>query len=546
MPHESTVLRDISLSVSRPIIFGVLKQMMEKTGLSSDTRIYYEGLSGPISSSGTSIDQRSLDRKDANFNSNNRVYIEVDETSSLAAIQEFQQNEKDHLPVFLDEALGVSLRPTYITKDVEISVRYQSDSETEVQQWAARMLLDTARGVQINYHSFSYTYPLPYPFVSLLEAIWTLRENVEGYGEDFATYVSRHSSERLTMLSNLSGERRHLAIRETQGGIQGYFDFVGLSEKPVRDKETGTWTVSFTYKFSYERPEEMFAEYPISIHNQRLPSKYTDGKRDEVDYLFRPRYYSRSYGALQMFNGEVLGEAIRPANAVLNIPSDDDFQPSRVLAGTGTVFHALCFLDDGRKDLLSLHDLGNYVIDKDIMEFLIGEAPYLLKPYHSIVNLAVYTSAETDPYQRYEVMPDLMLRGKEVLSARKQYHVRMSLVVELNLLTKEALDRLRNYPKAFVKLVAAMNDILRLNPGFHTLYDRNHIEPWQLTDVIKIMTGETGGLKNSYLIQDALKNNTGDRFLTEISDEDIRNWLKTKQIAMLTVQNLWIVVKRKE
>lgn len=479
MPSASITLPDIEQSVTRPLIFSILEQVFEITHMSKDTEIYYAGKRGTMSTPGTNIDDSS---KDARFGANRYTFVEVDESYNIEAMQEIHIAAAEHAPVFSDVALGLSLRPIYTTSDVTINIRYRSNSETEVSRWMAEMLLRTAAGREMNLHSVSYTYPIPYPFLGLIEHVWELREGIDGYSEPFIEYVAKHSTDRLCLLSNRAGEQRHLAIRERQSRIQGRFDFVGVPDKPTRDDKTGTWELSFGYKFSYQRPDAVHVYYPVIVHNQLLDEKYLDFKQYEEDPETRLKRYSKSYEALSLFEGDQNALRTRPPYPYIRIPDFDDYSLDRKIPqGTATIFTALCALDEGKKELLSLFDIDEYDIHEDLVDYLIAETPWLTRPYASFYNLTLLKNDRSVLWEKVEVDQNLTFSSKEPLSYRDNHRVRFSLVIDMSLLDWEAFLRLSKYPKAFVLTLSSVSELLRSNPDFQDLKNAMSLKDWQLS-----------------------------------------------------------------
>lgn len=544
MPCHSVTLPDIEQSVARPAIFKILEQIFDITKLSKDTEIYYHGKTSVIQTPGTSIDDNS---RDAKFAASRYTFVEVNESYQLGAMQEIHVHSNEHAPVFRDAAIGISLRPVYTTSDVVINIRYRANSETEVRRWMSDMLMKTARGRDINLHDITYTYPLPYPLVELIEDIWTLREATAGYGDSFQEYIIDKGTDRLTMLANRAGQMRHLAVKETQTRIIGMFDFAGVPEAPVRDSSTGTWELSFAYKFSYQRPDAVVVDYPIAVHNQFLPEKYLDQYKKEIDPMLRKTYYSSSYEALSLFEGDKIAMDTRPPRPYIRIPEFDDFKIPSPFLGTGTVFTALCFLEEDGRVLLNLKELGDFVIDEDIMEFMQGEVSYMNKLYHSFFHVCVYENDKPISFEKIEILSDFTVRAVAPLDPRKIYRVRFAMVIDLKLLLWAAIQRLSNYPKAFVKMLAALNELLRLNPDFVKLMDRR-IEPWHLSYAYWVLTGGANSANASYLWNDkngsgGFTGKTGDRFIGSIDKKTLDEYFRMKRRNMLTVQNVGIIVR---
>lgn len=555
MPSQSVTLPDIEQSVARPAIFEILNQIFTITNLSKDTKIIYRGHATAIQTPGTSIDDNS---RDAKFAADRYTFVEVVEQYQPGALQETHVHSNEHAAVFLDKDLGLVLRPVYTTSDVTIQIRYRAPSEAEVKRWMAEMLMKTARGRDIDLHTVSYTYPLPYPLIELIEDVWTLREAVAGYGESFMDYITTHSSNRLTLLANRAGEMRHLAIKERQTRIEGLFDISGLPDAPTKDNASGAWEIAFGYKFSYQRPDGLFIKYPIAVHQQFLPTKYLDFLGTEEDPATRNHYYSQSYDALSAFEGDRGGRLGILSNPYIRIPNFDDHDLSNVPPGTATVLTAMCFVEPDGKTLLDLKDLGDYAIDSDVIAFMKSESVHLPHLYHSLIHVSVYADESQLLNDRFIVTPELVIMSVEPLDLRKTYRVRLSMVTNIHNAVRAAIDRLGKFPLAFTKVLSALNELLYVNPDFQALSRRNKIEAWELSYTYWILTGGAMNGYEDYPWNDILNNPSfdgrigerfyggiakgtsspipGRSFVGSISKASLDDYFRTKRRMAPTVQ----------
>lgn len=547
MPKHSLTLPDIEQSVSRPIIYTVLDQLFDIMGLSKDTRILYAGKNGTLGTPGTTIDAPS---RDAVFANGRYTFVEVDETYQTGALQETHIYDDEHVPIFLDPALGVGLYPIYTTSDVVIQIRYRANSETEARRWYSGMQTRASAGRDINVHRVMYKFPIPFTFVTMLEEIWKLREAVDGYGEDFRDYVVKNSSDRLTLLANRAGKYQLLGIKERQARVQGLFDFSGLPDVPVRDSSTGSWEIAFTYKFSYQRPDEVRMDYPIAIHNQLVPEKFVEESVIDDGSEGHEGYYSKSYEALSIFEGARISESLRPHPSFIRIPDFDEFKIPNPPNGTATIFTALCFLDDDKKLLLNMNELGDLFIDPDIMEFLVSEVSWMTRPYQSVLQINTYLNNNPVDSSKIEMNSATDVLSKEPLSLRACHRVRFSIVIDYKLLPWEALERLGKFPKAAVKIMGSINELLRWNPDFGKLENVEKLQPWHLTYLYWVMTGGHNAPKSSYIWNDAMaanfKGKAGDRFIGTISSDDLFNFYRNNNRQMRTVQYSCIIAQRQE
>lgn len=548
MPRHYVTLPDVEQSVSRPIVFGILSQIGKITRLSEEElKINFTGPTGAMQTPGTSIDDQEGNR-DPQFGNGRYVFIDAQETYQLGSAQETFIWGNEHMPVFHDPVLGVRLSPIYTTMDMVISFRFRSESKTEVKRWMAQQFLKTSQGRDVNLHDIRYTYPLPYPFLELIETIHEQREAVEGYGDTLRQYILQHISPRSTILCTQAGEMRHLAIKETQSRIQGMFDFTGVPDQPQRT-ENGAWELSFNYHFSYQRPDAMALEYPMAVHNQFLPEKYLPEPIDVYDPIERRNRYSKSYEALSMFELGKPQPWERKSLPYVRIPKTDDFMLGRVAPATGTWLTTLCFLDDTKQDLVSFNQLGDYYIDADIMEFFVGEAPWMTQLYQSILYVSYYKNETQQMDDSIQCRAsDMMIQTVAPVSMRDNHRVRFALILDIHMLSWAALQRLAKFPKAFVKLLAALNELLANNPDFTQLASNAQIQPWELGYAYYVLTGGMSPSVKDYPWTDIANyggpNSNANRFVGSIDPALVAKYYREKRHTLLTVQSSYIVIDR--
>lgn len=550
MPVVTIPLPDIEKTVTRPSIYQVIDQVRDILSMEKDAEVLYAGKRGVIRATGSAVSEAGRENE-AKFNTDDYVKIEVIETPDTDAVQEIQHHSYDNRPVFLDKLLGFSLRPIYHPTKIEITFSYQSTSETTVNEWMAAQITKASRGRDTHLHHVSYRYPLSMEFLIAMTDIHRLREAVDGYGEDLMTYFNKHRSNRLTFITNLAGEQAVPVVHEHQGEIVGSFDFTVAPEKPVFNKDKGTWTAEFTYRYTFWKPEQCMLEYPIAVHNQLMPEIYLKDLEEVVDYQTNHAHYSYGGHALANFSlDKARGD--RYPTPYLNIPSYDDFKPE-VKRHTATIFMARCFLDDTQSDLLDFNDLGDLEIDSDILAFLRSEAPYLTKQFFSVFLVEHYVNGMLQPYEDLEVTPELMVRSKKKLSYRDTHHVRFAAIPEITHPLYEALKRVSRSPKAFLKIVASFNELLAADPDFGSLDKYDRIEEWMFTSIYRIlfMTHQgnfhsTGTNLDSYINEMVFSPKNALGLLEKFPVEYIKDWMNTKRRKQLIQMNTALIAKARK
>lgn len=475
MPVVDVTLPDVSQSVMRPIVFDVIRQVQSITKIDSKAKIFYPGETNKMQQGGTSIDDRN---RDAVMSSNQIVFIEVEEDYDLEALSTTAVNYQEQLSVFNDARVSTKITPIYVDSGVTIHFRYRTRSKTEALRWRDDIRIRVSAMRDINLHKFTYHYLLPEQCIQLLSTIHHLRENVAGYGESFEEWVKSNATNRLTLIGDLTNKNARLGISETQMRIVGTYGFDGVPEKPERDDATGTWTISFSYKFTYNRPAACMMSYPVMVHNQLIPPEYVSFNTEVPnDPTKVDKSFSISMNAMNHFEQQsVLGKQMRPGYFI-RIPDHDEFTIPEPPPYTGTIFTALCESDlETKLDLLNLNELGDIILDPDILDFIAkSEYPYITKLYNSILQLSLYRGNFLAGNEGLSCDSSLNVRTNHVQDLRIVHHVRFSIVTNPTILTADALQRLRSYPKAFVKIVTCINESLVNNPDLAKYGERNYV-----------------------------------------------------------------------
>lgn len=549
MPNISLTMPETSQSVTRPVIYDMINQLQDITNISPKSRIMYPGDINFMQNPGTSIDSPNHSRNPT-FNTDRYTFIEVEEDYDRNALSTTAVTRREHIAVFKDLALNVRIAPVYATSQVTINFKYRCPSKTEALRWRDDMRIRISQMRDINLHNVTYHYLLPMEFLIILQAIYTNREQHHGYGQSLVEYITSYASDRLTYITDTVNANGRLTISETQCRIIGMFDYDGIPDKPERDDQTGTWTIGASYKFSYEKPIACHMKYPIMVHNKLLPEQYITFVNQEYKLEKLSKSFSLSLNALNAFETDTKIDAAMDPEAIVRIPDFDDFNIPAVPNATGTLFIALTEVDPDNSSLLNLGELGDYILDKDILDFIRNvEYPYVCSLYKSIIHINLYRNEQLAFLNSLTCDTNGNIRTVSVCDPRNQHRVRFSLVTDLTLLDKKALDRLLRYPKVLVKLIGSMNDILRNHPDFTDYGDKNKILPIEFNPIYRIFTGYDWVARTGSPEWDMSHRNNypcpypGNSKFRGIDSRIIENYRRTA-MSMKTVMNYGLIALR--
>ncbi len=494
MPRVLLSLPETENSITRPVILGVVKELYTMTGIPEATRIFYpgeiakaaqQGRTGPIGNVIGSDEDTVLLTQHA------KVFIEVDESIDEDSPQLSDAFRAEHRNIFFDEPLDIAIKPVYRQHEVRINFRYRTEDRTAAQRWRHEMMARLGARMEVRLHTLTYSYPIPLEFLYILKELHRLRENVAGYGQDFESYFKASTDERVTSVVNQTGGNELVVIPETQGRVQGWFDFPEMPDKGNRENETTNWNVGFTYTFKYTKPIAAIMTYPIVIHQQMLSRKYRPNPDSEIPNVPARRGETRSASsaAARAFESGKEYE-IRKALNGFSIPHFDEFLPKSVVKDTRRLMTVLCRITESdRKALFQLSDVKDLRFTETFQNFLKTEAPWVTIPYESIVNFSLYKDYSRMHESQLTVSNLLDIRASADLDLRRQYRVRMSLVFNLSRLTPSAVERLRKNGLVLIEIIGYLfPDLLPIS----LLSDGS--VPWK--EWIRLVR-ETAGLRNA-------------------------------------------------
>ncbi len=317
------------------------------------------------------------------------------------------------------------------------------------------------------------------------------------YGEQFEEYFLSYASPALTQISRMNGRSPAYTLQETATRILGMFDFTGTMERSEKDSEGSTFSIEFAYKFTYEKPANQVLKFPVAIHNQLVDRRLVE--HDTVDLSKKKKtFYSSSIKHMREWEVDNILDQLVLHDKYVRVPSYDDIIYDNCVSGTRTLFSAICSVDDNDpKHLLNLNDLGNYLFNEEILQFIKDEEwQYIYKPYQSFLHISHYRNSFLSHHESATVDKDLNFNTVTDLNKRVINRVRLSIAKNILDVDHRAIQRMLKYPEILKKLVLATETnrvhLERLRPRVditHLFSDLPNIgAPRSLYDTTRVQT----------------------------------------------------------
>jgi hypothetical protein len=459
MPFEVMPIQNLYWSVDRPVVTKVIRDLMNVTRISPQTKINFFGMDQAAPQAGSTLGELGVETRWAY---DEKVVVEVSEEFNVDNILASSINLKDVRPIFEDNQLGVSIQPVYALTQVKVNFKYRASDHHQAHIW--RNMLRGRVSAMLNtvmLHEVEYDYNIHESLLDVIANVWVLRERIDGYGDSFGDYLTSGLTSNVHLLSSQNGETRVWSAREKQGRIQGYFTFEGIADKPEKDGDHDNHMVSAEYSFQYQKPLFLHIQYPMVVHNQLMPEAFLPIERVKAPEE-QPLRYSLSGRMLANFESGQRQNQHKGFEGV-TVPEYDDFMPGAILNTTVKVITvAVTITEEDRKTLLNLQDLATHALNDQVLEWLgFEEYAFIIKNYQSIVQLNLYEDTYLQSDDKLVIDSSLNVSAVADLDLRKTYHLRLSLVTDQRYLPVSAVTRLRKYPEVALKLCRAIDASLR-------------------------------------------------------------------------------------
>lgn len=462
MPKILLEVPDTREAVTRPVVLDVARQLFTNTKIADDIQIFFPGDLERGQQVGAALTGES--EGPVAFSASSMMSISVTETYTPAGLLANAVYRPENLFVFRDDRISTNIRPVYANTTLQLTFKYRAKDKTEATRWRDNIKNRFTQGRETFLHSVTYHYLLPLEMLEILKEIHRLREQVAGYDQDYVTYFDECRTTRATLVTNQAGAQARWGIRETQERVQGWFDFEGVPEYGGKEDNIDTWTISFDYHFSFDKPQACVMHYPLMIHNQLLDQKWRPGPDEQPPFQVEQKQLSYSLSAehFRMFEADqqMYPQTVRPGYAV---PAWDEFFPREIVPTTMRVVTTMLTLNPADlHELANLRELaGDYELNPALDCCLETEWQFMTKPFQSVFCLSLYQGNDLVDGALLTMDADLNIRSTVPLDLRQNYHLRFSLHTDWYKINRAALRRLQHCPDCLINLIDVIDPTIK-------------------------------------------------------------------------------------
>lgn len=455
MPRLAVELPDVYDNVTRPVVLGVTRALIDRLSIPADSKVQFNGAIGQAIQQGSRLSDNPMSPP-ASFPFTTKVKVEMQEEYIEDRTLTEPIMQKGTRVVFADQELGVFLKPIYTPSQITISFRYRAEDRIDAERWRDELRRKSGEGRAELLHELNYHYVIPPEYQILLYRFHQMRENVAGYGEDLTQYFRDHFTSRATTITDQVGQNRELAISEVQYGVMGWFDFVAQPANPEVENQAGSWEAGFDYTFQFDKVTAMAMQFPISIHNQLVDAEFAKlDKPYTLSNLKRRAQWGKwvldEYTPIQPVNQQLIEGVV--------VPDYDDWLPQQSLSFERNVFTALVGVNlEDLREVLNLGQLGTHQLTPTVLHHMQRWHQRLNHPRAALFNVALYQGTGRMGAESLSIDSDLNVRTTFDLDPRKVYHLRITVVDDFSVLPPDVIDDLLDDPDLVEEVLDAIDD----------------------------------------------------------------------------------------
>ena len=441
MPNALIALPDVYESVTRRVAIHVMEQLAQTMRLPASTRVYLPGNTDSVPMNGGTF--KDCWDTGVTYPSESRFVVRFTETINEENALAVTVNKPQQLPFFHDEHRDVRIQPVYRYVTLTVNIDYVAPNITVAQRWLDDMRSQYSMGRAELHQHLEYHYAVPDGVLYLLHHLHeTIEASPTPLNQSFNDYFDAHRYLPVKTATTLTGTQPVITVPENQHEVLGWFDFTATPPTPEKDgNDVGTYTVGIAYELHYNRPVQMYCEYPLLLHNNPVGLKFRPQQGHTTFYNYNRRVSTRK-GVFDAVRA--LLEAKRLP--YIHYPPYDDWVPPQNARERITFYTGLLVIDtDDPHALLDLSRLGDFAFSPFFLEFFYTVGEKAFNQADGIFEFRLYennTLITTDAFY----LDGVRLRTTMTLDPTRYYHIQLSFKRDWTQLSREALAGLRRYP----------------------------------------------------------------------------------------------------
>lgn len=451
MPSAVIVLPDVYETIIRSVSVSALSQIVQFMGLPGTTQAYFPGRAETVPMNDGRFGNCCESANNVHFDPEERIEVSYEEIAEENFTLSTAVKSQENFPVFIDETRGIVIRPVRRFVDFRIDIRYQAPNVVIAQRWLDTMRMRYSQGVGDLTFALEYHYNIPTPMMALLKGLYdTMEGSAWPSGIEFKDWLNERFIQPTTEMVTVTGTHPQLTIYERQVDVVGHFDFINTPETPqaVSDK-AGAYEVNFSYICRYDRPDHLYVEYPMIVHQCPIPS------------IFRPKFpLHHNYQQVDRKTTNLRGSldhafilAQQKGLTYIQYPDTDDFVAPDEYPEQLTFFTGLLAMDcENLKEIMDFRSLGRFSFNPWFLEFFdtVGTEAFVEGSFFSI---RLYRNNSLYKIPLSMQPGTLKLMADRELDPRYVYHIQIAVNGNWLTIPRHRWMGIRRYPTVLWQLM---------------------------------------------------------------------------------------------
>lgn len=467
MPYLTLEIPETYESITRPVAVKVMDDLMGYMGWKHKPPLAFAGPTENQKLPDTTIGEST--KVNFMFNAEAKVLVNVTEEYPEEFVNQKAQLRPEELVFFDDPELGLWMKPSYQPVLVTLEFHCRADSKTKAIQLQQNFKKLVSKGVTNYLHEVTYHYPVPMEHMAILCEVHRCRELQAGYGQSFGEYLKQHFNDKMTVITDQAGKNSYFAIREAQIGIQGWYDFNDTPPTLDKDSDAGSWVTQLSYRFYYDRVEQVVIGYPMVVHNTMLDTRFfqTNLPKQLENFHQASNLSWYDFQKLQWGDRKVAPYSGLPG---LSIPYFDDWVADYEYSNCQCLMRVMLGVDPvDLRAVLTLSQLGEWQIWPAALEYMVEAGSAMFQDGMSLFTLNLYEGQRLYDIDRLVIDSGLTIRTQDDMNLRKVYHLQLNLHYDIQTLSPAALILLSKHGSFTLEALKVIDPTLEARGMLPTL-----------------------------------------------------------------------------
>lgn len=470
MPQYILEIPNSEETVSNPIVISVLNRVIRTYKWYKGFDFKFLNLGEAILVKGSEIDILSQDRSQQRLTTDTTVEVEVSERYNEEMSRATAIRERTQKNIFECPKTRVTMHPGYQQMITDITMRFRFGTRHAAENFRKRVRLASTKSVDGMQLEVKYNYTIPYQFLYTLKHVHELMENNHGYGIDFGAWIRESFTNNLTTLTNQAGSKSVLAIAEINQGVLVLVNSPDDTPQKEKESDTDAYTVTMEFEVMYDRPDVMRMVVPHIIHNQCIDFKLLNRFKPQTLDTSKVRTHVALLDVMETgsipMGANMLSGAISPV-------FDDWIAPYFIKSYPDFLRCLLMVDEEDPKNILDLRQITDWELTESSLQWLKDTRLTIQKKNFNIFWFRLWEYDSCQSLDILELDENLMLRCKEPLDPRKNYHLTIGMCIDPSVLDKSVWDQLKTHPDFFKDWlgVIAPQFLPKINDFFREYYE---------------------------------------------------------------------------